>query len=96
MRHDELDSGFVDSDKIREIASEDLKAFGYLEGKPEQQALALSMGRAMENEHYSAYMADNAPESVGITIEASAVVSNEQQTMAPTEIESPSDKDMEL
>ena len=96
MRHEELDSGFVDSDKIREIASEDLKAFGYLEGKPEQQALALSMGRAMENEHYSGYMTDNAPETVGITIKAATVVSYEQQTAAPTEMPSPTDKDMEL
>ena len=96
MRHEELDSGFVDSDKIREIASEDLKAFGYLEGKPEQQALALSMGRAMENEHYSGYMTDNAPETVGITIKAATVVSYEQQTVAPTEMPSPTDKDMEL
>jgi hypothetical protein len=96
MRHDELDSGFVDNDKIREIAGEDLKAFVYLEGKPEQQALALAMGRAMENEHYSSYMADNAPQNVGITIEAAVIVSDQQQTMAPAEIETPTGKDMEL
>lgn len=96
MRHEELDSGFVDDDKIREIAGEDLKAFVYLEGKPEQQALALAMGRAMENEHYSSFMADNAPQSVSVTIEASAVVSEQQQTMAPSGAETPTFKDMEL
>ncbi|WP_152597738.1 LPD7 domain-containing protein [Pseudomonas lutea] len=78
---------FGNDEALRELARKDLVAFERLEGKPEQQNVALAMGRAMENEQYSAYIAEYAPEGFAVTVEASRVVASEQMTQAPSGME---------
>lgn len=71
MRHESVKSGGVDGDEIKEMARHDLEIFVEFEGKPEQQALARSMGSLMDNRDYREFLLENSPENVGITIEAS-------------------------
>ena len=87
--HEEIDTheAFGDTDALRKMAQSDLDAFARLEGKPEQQDVALAMGRAMENQEYSAYIADHAPEGFAVIVEASKVVASEQMTQAPSGME---------
>lgn len=92
QRHDEVKAGTTES-RITEIAKQDLQAFKELEGKPEQQRLALSIGNMMQNENYRAVMNDNAPEHLETTISAAQVIDKE---MTAAEPERASNKDMEM
>lgn len=87
LRHDEISTKEMvgDSAGLKETARLDLEAYARLEGKPEQQSLALAMSRAMEeSETYSEYVTENAPEGFAVMVEASQAISDEQQTKAPT------------
>ncbi|HGJ7737681.1 TPA: LPD7 domain-containing protein [Pseudomonas aeruginosa] len=95
VRHSSLQIDKASPEAIREVARQDLELFGYLDGKPEQQRVALAMGGLMENEHYNAYMVNNAPQDFGVTIEAAQVVSESQQSMASVEHER-DNSDMEI
>ncbi|HHM8819574.1 TPA: LPD7 domain-containing protein [Pseudomonas aeruginosa] len=95
VRHSSLQIDKASPEAIREVARQDLELFGYLDGKPEQQRVALAMGGLMENEHYDAYMVNNAPQDFGVTIEAAQVVSESQQSMASVEHER-DNSDMEI
>ncbi|SCW89291.1 Relaxase/Mobilisation nuclease domain-containing protein [Pseudomonas peli] len=78
QRREELQSGFVDDARIEQIAQEDIAAFAYMEGKPEQQELAIGMNDAMENGTYSAYMEQNGPAELKLTIDAAQVIQAEK------------------
>ncbi|VVN26694.1 hypothetical protein PS623_04572 [Pseudomonas fluorescens] len=93
LRHDQLNNPTAESPSIREVAAKDLEAFRFLEGKPEQQAVAVQMGRMMESEQYSAYITENAPSDFTDSIEAAQVVSDRQQTLAPSHS---AENDMEI
>lgn len=95
VRHSDLQIDQASPESIREVARQDLELFSYLDGKPEQQKVALAMGGLMENEHYNAYMVNNAPQDFGVTIEAAQVVSENQQSMASVEHER-DNSDMEI
>lgn len=95
VRHSDLQIDQASPESIREVARQDLELFSYLDGKPEQQKVALAMGELMENEHYNAYMVNNAPQDFGITIEAAQVVSENQQSMTSVEHER-DNNDMEI
>ncbi|WP_420170746.1 LPD7 domain-containing protein (plasmid) [Pseudomonas alloputida] len=97
LRHDEISTKEMvgDSAGLKETARLDLEAYARLEGKPEQQSLALAMSRAMEeSETYSEYVTENAPEGFAVMVEASQAISDEQQTKAPTGPDNSSDFDM--
>jgi hypothetical protein len=78
QRREELDSGFVDDARIQEIAQEDLAAFAHMEGKPEQQELAIGMSDSMRNEVYSGYMEQNGPVELKLTIDAAQAIQSEK------------------
>lgn len=80
-RHEELQSGFIDQGGIEQVAKEDLEAFAYLEGKPEQQELARGIGAAMQNQDYRAYMELNGPQELSLTIDASQAIAAQQPGM---------------
>jgi hypothetical protein len=84
QRHDEIQSGFVDDDRVQEIAKADLEAWTYLEGRPEQQQLALSIAAAMENEDYSGYMDKNAPAEFKLTLDAAQFMASRDAGITPT------------
>jgi hypothetical protein len=96
-RHEEIATmeAFGNSDGLQEMARKDLEAYRRLEGTPEQQNVALAMGRAMDNQDYSEYVAVHAPSDFAVTVEAAQVVSAEQQTKAPAGL-SQSEPDMDV
>lgn len=95
IRHEEVESGFIDSDRIIEIAKQDLDSFHYLQDKPEQQKLAVLMGKQMENEHYSGYIRENAPKDFAVTVQAAQIVSDSQPTIEQAAQPEKADRDME-
>lgn len=71
QRHDEIQSGFADDVRIEQIAQADLQAWTFLEGKPEQQQLALTVGAAMQRDAgYSAEILKSAPAEFKLTLDA--------------------------
>lgn len=84
QRHDEVQSGFVDDERVVQIAQADLEAWTYLDGRPEQQQLALSIATAMENEAYSGHMDKNAPAEFKLTLDAAQFMASRDAELAPS------------
>lgn len=92
LRHEEFSARNLSAEQIKEIARKDIDDYSYLQGKPEQQKLAVLMGGMMGNEHYSSHMKENAPPDLDAALEAANVY--EQQNTH--EISLTSDREMEL
>ncbi|WP_062059564.1 LPD7 domain-containing protein [Cellvibrio sp. OA-2007] len=82
-RHDEVNSGFMDSAKIVEIAQQDVAAYKHLEGKPEQQKVALAMYGLMQSKDlgaaYSTAIKENGPSELMLTIDAARIIQSKPE-----------------
>lgn len=95
VRHSSLQASEASPEAMRESARQDLELLGYLDGKPEQQQVALAVSGLMENEHYNDYMVNNAPQGFAATIEAAHIVSDNQPSIASVDNER-TNSDMEM
>ena len=90
-RHENIHLGFVNDKGIIDIANEDIATFKHLEGRPEQQEVAIAMYEIMQSKDvgaaYSTTLKENGPDELMLTMDAARVIHQQQTTeVAPIEV----------
>ncbi len=83
MRHQSIELGITDDKQIKDIALEDIAVFKNLEGKAEQQEVALAIYENMQSKEfgiiYSAAAKEQGPSELMLTIDAARHIQSQQQ-----------------
>lgn len=94
LRHEAYASKAMSPDQIKEIAAKDLEDYSFLQGKPEQQKLAVLMGGMMGEPDYRSAIYENPALDLDTSI--AAATSIESQAEMTTTHDKTRDQGMEL
>ncbi|MDH0959124.1 hypothetical protein EGJ86_19100 [Pseudomonas sp. o96-267] len=94
LRHEAYASKAMSPDQIKEIAAKDLEGYSFLQGKPEQQKLAVLMGGMMGEPDYRSAIYENPALDLDTSI--AAATSIESQAEMTTTHDKTRDQGMEL
>lgn len=93
LRHQEYANRTLSSDQVKEIAAKDLDDFTFLQGKPEQQKLAVMMGGMMGDSDYRSAIKEQQNPDLDASIAAASSI--EAQAEMTTTHNKFHDQDME-
>lgn len=94
LRHQEYASLTLSSEQIKDIAAKDLEDFSFLQGKPEQQKLAVMMGGMMGDPAYRTAIREQANSDLDASIAAANTI--EAQAEITISNSKSRDQDMEV